>query len=66
MSKTAVRAGKRVLVIDMDAQGSLSASFGVQEPDELEVSIATVLSDIVSLTNKDIYEEGEAKKRDYV
>ncbi len=40
--------GKRVLLIDADAQGSLTASLGVPEPDKLEVSLATILGDIIS------------------
>ena len=30
------RKGKRVLLIDSDAQGSMSASLGVGEPDDLD------------------------------
>lgn len=33
--------GKKVLLIDADAQGSLTASLGFQEPDKLDVSLAT-------------------------
>ena len=29
------REGKRVLLIEADAQGSMAASLGIQEPDEL-------------------------------
>lgn len=31
--------GKKVLVIDADAQGSLTASLGFTEPDKLEVTL---------------------------
>ena len=31
--------GKKVLLIDADAQGSLTASLGVQEPDRLEITL---------------------------
>ena len=34
--------GKKVLLIDADAQGSLSISLGVDEPDELELTLADV------------------------
>ena len=37
--------GKKVLVIDADAQGSLTASLGFTEPDKLEVSLANVIND---------------------
>lgn len=36
------RKGQRVLVIDSDAQGSLTASLGYTEPDELEVTLVPV------------------------
>lgn len=35
--------GKKVLLIDADAQGSLTASLGFQEPDKLDVSLATII-----------------------
>ena len=38
--------GKRVLLIDADAQGSLTASLGFQEPDKLDVSLATVMANM--------------------
>lgn len=40
--------GKRVLVIDADAQGSLTASLGYTEPDSLEVTLASVLGDVIN------------------
>ncbi len=40
--------GKRVLLIDADAQGSLTASLGFQEPDKLDVSLATVMENIIN------------------
>ena len=44
------RSGKRVLLIDMDAQGSLSASLGYQQPDKLEVTLADILGGIINDT----------------
>lgn len=38
--------GKKVLLIDADAQGSLTASLGFQEPDKLDVSLATIMANI--------------------
>ncbi len=32
-----------MLLIDADPQGSLTVSMGIQDPDELDVSLATVL-----------------------
>ena len=40
--------GKRVLVIDADVQGSLTASLGYTEPDSLEITLASVLVDIIN------------------
>lgn len=40
--------GKKVLVIDADAQGSLTASLGYSEPDKLEISLADILKKIIN------------------
>lgn len=37
------RAGKRVLVIDNDPQGSLTESLGYQQPDELDITLAKIM-----------------------
>lgn len=37
------RKGKKVLLIDADAQGSLTASLGFKEPDSLQDTLTTVL-----------------------
>lgn len=42
-----VKVGKKVLVIDNDPQGSMTASLGYQNPDELSVTLATILARIV-------------------
>ena len=39
--------GKRVLLIDADAQGSLTASLGYRDPDALEVSLATIMGSVI-------------------
>jgi len=36
--------GKKVLLVDADAQGNLTDSLGFHEPDNLPVSLATVLT----------------------
>ena len=41
------REGKKVLLVDMDAQGSLTASLGYQRPDQMENTLATVLGRII-------------------
>ena len=37
-----------MLLIDADAQGSLTASLGFQEPDKLDVSLATIMANIIN------------------
>ena len=37
------RVGKKVLIVDADAQGSLTASLGYREPDSIEYTLATVM-----------------------
>ena len=42
-----VRAGKEVLVIDADPQGNLSQSLGIENPDELEVALPSIMEQII-------------------
>lgn len=42
------KAGKRVLLIDTDPQGSLSISLGYPEPDEMEKTLATLMLKVVN------------------
>lgn len=39
--------GKKVLLIDADAQGSLSASLGYTEPDAIEITLASVMGSLI-------------------
>lgn len=41
------REGKRVLLVDVDAQGSLTASLGYRQPDQITVTLATVMGRII-------------------
>lgn len=41
------RQGKRVLLIDNDPQGSLTASLGYQQPDKLPVTLETIMRKII-------------------
>jgi len=41
------RQGKRILLVDVDAQGSLTASLCYQQPDQIEITLATVLNRII-------------------
>ena len=43
-----VKQGKKVLLVDADAQGSLTASLGFSEPDKLEITLATVMGNIIN------------------
>ena len=44
--------GKKVLLIDGDPQGSLTISLGYREPDRMEVTLATLLSEIQNSTSQ--------------
>ena len=46
-SRTCKSKGKKVLVIDNDPQGSMTASLGYHNPDELPITLATILTKIV-------------------
>lgn len=41
------REGKSVLLVDVDAQGSLTASLGYANPDQMEVTLSTVMGKII-------------------
>ena len=41
------REGKKVLLIDADLQGSLTASLGYEEPDDLRITLATIMMDVI-------------------
>ena len=40
--------GKKVCLIDADPQGSLTASLGYQEPDEIRITLATIMTSIIN------------------
>ena len=39
--------GKKVLLVDADPQGSLGISLGISAPDELEISLASVMAGVI-------------------
>ena len=41
------RAGEKVLLVDSDPQASLTVSLGVKSPDELDVTIATIMQRVI-------------------
>ncbi len=49
-----VMEGKRILLIDGDPQGSLTISLGVKSPDDLDVSLATLMNDVIN--DRDFHE----------
>ena len=42
------REGQRVLLVDMDAQGSLTASLGYKRPDQMEDTLAEILGRVIA------------------
>ena len=50
------RAGKKVLLVEADAQGSMAASLGIREPDELDVTLVNIVEKII---NDEDVESGE-------
>ena len=57
-------AGKKVLLIDADPQGSLSISLGIKRPDELDFSLATVMGNVID--NKSFEDDFGIHSRTYV
>ena len=49
--------GKKVLLVDGDSQGSLTISLGYPQPDNLEITLATVMGKIMTDTPL-AYKEG--------
>ena len=49
------RNGKKVLLIDADPQGSLTASLGYAEPDDIGTTLATIMMNIIN--DEEIAEE---------
>ncbi len=42
------RAGKKVLLVEADAQGSMAISLGISEPDELSVTLANIMEKVIN------------------
>ena len=42
------RAGKKVLLVEVDAQGSMAISMGISEPDELNVTLANIMEKVIN------------------
>lgn len=50
------REGKKVLLVEADAQGSMAVSLGIREPDELDVTLVNIMEKVIN--NEDL-EPGE-------
>lgn len=59
------RKGKRVLAIDLDPQGSLTVSLGEHEPDNISITISTILKNIINDIEFDI-EDGIMKHKENI
>ena len=57
------REGKKVLLIEADAQGSMAVSLGIQEPDELDETLVNIMSREMVLRQ---YICGIKKQYDYI
>lgn len=42
------REGKKVLLIEADAQGSMAVSLGIQEPDELDETLVNIMEKLIN------------------
>ncbi|MDD3142206.1 MAG: AAA family ATPase [Lachnospiraceae bacterium] len=50
------RSGKKVLLIDNDPQGSLTEALGYQDPDSIEITLATIMERVLNEEEFDITE----------
>ena len=55
--------GKKVLLIDADPQGSLTASLGYVEPDDLGTTLATIMLAVIN--EEEIKPEVDRIEREY-
>ncbi len=51
---TLAQQGKKVLLIDADAQANLTMSLGYHRPDDLQVTLATIMQDIIDDKSVDV------------
>lgn len=51
-----VKLGKTVAIIDADPQGSCTASLGYVQPDDIKVTLASIMMDIINDEGVDLNE----------
>ena len=51
---TLAQQGKKVLLIDADAQANLTMSLGYHRPDDLQVTLSTIMQDIIDDKSVDV------------
>lgn len=49
-----VKEGKKVLIVDADPQGDLTIYAGINKPDELEISLATIMENAIDYDFKEV------------
>ena len=50
--------GKKVLLVDCDAQGSLTESLGYQNPDKLDITLSTLMEKVMNKIPMEIHWRG--------
>jgi chromosome partitioning protein len=50
------RAGKKVLLVEADAQGSMAVSLGIEEPDELDVTLVNIMEKVINAEDVELGE----------
>ena len=58
---TLAQQGKKVLLIDADAQANLTMSLGYHRPDDLQVTLSTIMQDIIDDKSVDVTPKGAVK-----
>ena len=60
------REGKKVLLIEADAQGSMAVSLGIQEPDELDETLVNIMEKLSMTRNRSREKELSIMKKGWI
>lgn len=60
------REGKKVLLIEADAQGSMAVSLGIQEPDELDETLVNIMENLSMTRNRSREKELSIMKKGWI